>query len=372
MPIDASIYQALRPVQVPSALESRSRALQVTGQTMQNMASAKQLEAADRQEAAAAQKQRISAIGNALEGIAGLSDEQRATAYPQVRQELIKQGLIKPQDAPEQYDPGLYRQTLMGWRNSDEYLSRKEKLAKIAKLEAEAKNGGKNGDPLARQMALADYRDGLARKQKADEQAAELKRNTQVGGWKLADGATPTADDAKKFKSGVAAARSLLNNLNEYQALVDEYGSEMGGEVAQKMDSLARDIQLSAKNEDLYGLGVLTGPDLALLEEIIEAPTGLGANLNPFAGSKAVNKAQQFREMLNTRIGAKAKTYGFEPEEEWTTLAQDSPKEKEGFGPSAHAKDPPKHGTVKRGRDGVEYLFLGGDPAKKENWKRAR
>jgi hypothetical protein len=356
-------YGLLRPMQAPSIMESRKNAATLSSLVTNQERAGKQMAREDEEAKMTAHLRKASMFGNALEGISGLSEEERAAAYPKIKQELVSSGVMGPQDLPDEYDPGLYRQNLMRYRSSKEGIDSRLKNAQIAKLEADAKRGP-GADPLSRQLAVMDARDQMQQKQKQ----REIEQYSQVGGWRLAEGATPTMDDAKKFKSGASAARTLLENLNEYQGLVDKYGSEVGGKVAQRMDSLARDIQLSAKNEDLYGLGVLTGPDLALLEEIIQAPTGIGAKLDPFSGGRAANKAQQFREMLNTRIGAKAKTYGFEPQEEWQRLAQGGPRQKNnGFGPGAMAAETPKQGAVEEG-----YVFMGGDPADPKSWKRAK
>jgi hypothetical protein len=351
MAIDTSIYNNLRTFQMPSLADSADRAGRLQTMAMQQDQLKKQGASEDRVEKLAQYHQTVSVLGGAVNDLAGLPEPERARVWPGVRSQLVASGTIRPEDAPEHYDPGYFRTTaaaiLPAYKRSKEFMERETQQATVAKLNADAKKSP--DDPLKRQMALADYKDSLSRQRSAEERDAarakrdeEVKRYSQVGGWKLAEGATPTEDDAKKFKAGASAARTLLNNLNEYQALVDKYGSEVGGEVAQRMDSLARDIQLSAKNEDLYGLGVLAGPDLALLEEIIQAPTGLGAKLDPFTGSRAANKARQFREMLNTRVSAKAKTYGFEPQEEWKRLAEGGQKKRdgEGFGPKAHATEP--------------------------------
>jgi hypothetical protein len=339
MTIDASIYSQLRPVEMPSMLDSAAKAANLSSMALQQKRGMKQMEREDKEAQMAQQQQRLSVLGGAVDALAGMPEPERAKAYGSVRAQVMQSGLFNPQDIPEEYDPGLFRQTassvLPMYRQSKEYIERQKTMAEIANLERKASG---DDDPLARQMAMLDARDQMEQRKKQ----RELQKYSQVGGWKLSEGATPTMDDAKKFKSGVSAARGLLVNLNEYQSLVEKYGSEVGGKVAQRMDSLARDIQLAAKNEDLYGLGVLTGPDLQILEDIISAPTGLGAKLDPMSGSRAANKTQQFREMLNSKINAKAKTFGFEPEAEWSQLAQGRRRGKDGdgFGPSARADEP--------------------------------
>lgn len=101
----------------------------------------------------ASNKMKINRVGNALEGLAGMPEEQRAQSYAQVRADLVKSGAIAPNDAPEQYDPGLFRQTLMGWRGSEEYQNREKKNAEIAKLNADAKT-----DPEMKRLSLDKLR----------------------------------------------------------------------------------------------------------------------------------------------------------------------------------------------------------------------
>lgn len=280
----------------------------------------------------------LPAVGSAMESLAKMPVEARAAAYPQVRAGLIKAGHINPADSPEQYDDNDFNQQFAELQSTKEWQEIKKLQAETAKASADA-NRKPGDDPFTKSVKLMDYKD-QREKAKRDE---EMRRYSQVGGWQLSEGATPTQDDAKKFKAGVSAARTLLENLNEYQTLLANKGSEYGGKAAQRMESLARDIQLSAKNEDLYGLGVLTGPDLELLESLIQSPTGLSDQIGWWQGDRARNKAQQFREMINTRIDSKAKTYGFEPSSEWSTLASGGAKK--GTAPekdpnSAYANEP--------------------------------
>lgn len=320
MPFNTSMYDKLGAAEYYSPLDSERKAMTLKQLGMQNQAAEATL-------SADAKSRKVKALGETLEKIAGLPEDQQESVYNQEQDRLLQAGVIDQKEAMP-FDRGSLASAFKSWRDSREYqdvlkprLENRKTEAEIGALKAKARP---DADPVSRWMSQQDYKEKKA-KQKSEE---EMKRYSNVGGWKLSDGATPTPDDAKKFKNGAAAARSLLGSLNEYQSLVQKYGAEVGGPVAQKMDSLARDIQLSAKNEDLYGLGVLTGPDLALLEEIIQAPTGKIDAINPWAGGKANNKAQQFREMMNMRINSKAKTYGFEPDAEWRQLAAGNPKPK--------------------------------------------
>jgi hypothetical protein len=364
---DTSIYGLIKPVQAPSMMESAKGAATLKSLAMQQDAQAQEMDQAK----VTAHLQKAAAFGDAMEGLAKVPEAQRPQAYSQMYKQMSQAGIITPDQAPPEYDPQFHAATVARYQQTKPYLEknlmRSQAAENFAQAEQAKHKATGSDDPLARQMAMMNARDQLDQQKKQ----REIQQYSQVGGWKLSDGATPTADDAKKFKTGAAAARSLLSNLNEYQGLVDKYGSEVGGKVAQRMDSLVRDIQLSAKNEDLYGLGVLTGPDLALLEEVVgSAPTGVTSKLNPFAGSKASNKAQQFREMVNTRMNSKAKTYGFEPQDEWKALARGgspSPSGGSPLGGSDAVAAPPaiKPGTVEDG-----HVYMGGDPGNPSSWKK--
>jgi hypothetical protein len=262
MAIDASIYQSLRPVQMPSPLESRSRALQVTGQTMQNVAAAKQLQAADRDEAVKAQKHRISVIGSALENIAELSEQERAAAYPKMREGLINQGVIRPQDAPEQYDPGLYRQTLMGWRNSDEYLNRQEKLANIAKLKAEAQT---KANPAKKEFDLLAPENQKQIETLAQKSAGKTSIKNQIDSALEILG-NPDVDEEQKVTAGMGLLK-VLNSAEGADAIGVEEARRIGGLLEYKVlnftepgSFVGRDIdqfvdQVRLKSEEL-GQGI--------------------------------------------------------------------------------------------------------------------
>lgn len=371
MPIDSSIYQNLKPIEMPDLMGTAKKAMNLSQMGLSQKKMQQEMDAAQISE----QLRKASIVGNALETLSGMKPDERRNAYPQLRNKLIQDGILKPEEAPEDYDEGFISQNVVRYQNSKEGIEMAKQRAEVEKLKRE-KTGG---DPLARQMAMLEAREEAA-KRKEDE---KLRRYTNMGGWTLSEGATPTMDDAKKFKSGSAAARTLLSNLNEFQGLIEKHGAEvMPGEVKTRLNSLARDIQLNAKNEDLYGLGVLTGPDLQLLEEIIDAPTGFWENLNPMAGKMSQNKAQQFRDMINTRINSKAKTYGFEPTQEWRELSSNVRGQKKEESPgltrgneayAGEAPQMPEHGTVEKDeKTGVSYIFMGGHPGDRRNWKREK
>ena len=79
-----------------------------------------------------------------------------------------------------------------------------------------------------------------------------------------------------KARGKVADAVRKIDQLNEYVFGPEGVGYEMFSTREAKLaKSRMRDIQLDLKAEDMKNLGVLTGPDLELLEDITSKdPTG--------------------------------------------------------------------------------------------------
>ncbi len=323
MPIDSSIYQNVKQMEMPSPLESQSRAMNLSQMAMNQVKGARDMQSAEQDQAHKEHLRKASVFGEALDSMSKMSPQERAMTYPKVREQMIQTGILKPQDMPPEHDEGYYRNTLNRYYNTPGYLDIQEKKAQIAKLQADASRKGSD-DPLARQMFMAEFREKQAQKRKEDE----IRSYSNVGGWKLSDGATPTKADANVFKEGVSDARTLLQSLDEYQQLLKNKGSEYGGKDAQRMESLARDIQMRAKSPAMYALGVLNGQDFEILKDLMDSPTGFWDQA-PWSGGRARNKAQQFRDMLTNSINAKAKTYGFQPTEEWMGVAAGNPPKKE-------------------------------------------
>jgi hypothetical protein len=93
--------------------------------------------------------------------------------------------------------------------------------------------------------------------------------------------------------------------------MIDKYGafenpySKAGAE----MQSLARQIQLDAKNQDFFALGVLAGPDLDLLESVIPTSSKLSNILMPASSAKA--QIDSFKNNLEKKLTDKAASLGY-------------------------------------------------------------
>lgn len=156
-----------------------------------------------------------------------------------------------------------------------------------------------------------------ARNEARQEKLASKESEMNIPGYTRSPEIKPQGTEVKALRSAVTASKSLFDNIDKMKDLVDKYGSfEAGGVGGAEMKSLARDIQLSAKNEDLYKLGVLTGPDLRLLEDIIANPSSLESL---FTRDKTrQSELDTFKNSIATRLKAASETLGYKPVQKQT------------------------------------------------------
>jgi len=94
-----------------------------------------------------------------------------------------------------------------------------------------------------------------------------------------------TPAQAGKYKAQASGLSSIEFALNEYRDAVNEHGTKLianpnDADVA-KLEAAHNSLMMLLKSPDMFALGVLTGPDLELLEKSVTPPTGwksAGAN----------------------------------------------------------------------------------------------
>lgn len=142
---------------------------------------------------------------------------------------------------------------------------------------------------------------------------------------RFADAPAAQKNDAFRIQS---AANSIEKNLARYEDLVGRTGYVMPGEVADSdaVGAEIRNLQLQLK--ELYNLGVLNGPDLSLMEQVLVDPrvSGLAGTANAgidsvFGGGGSARvkaSVSRMRAMLNDVL----KGRGLEPIEEKSTAVK--------------------------------------------------
>lgn len=174
MPIDTSIYQNLKQAEMPSFSDAQGKAMNLSNLAMQNQSMANKMQTDQKDAQYSEHMRKASVIGNALESISGLSPQERALKYPQVRGQLIQSGMISEQDAPAEYDDGLYSQTLAQYQRTKPALENELLRAQVAKAKFDSK-----GDPLNQELTKSQIAKNYADAKKTKGEAGEGKVPTQ-------------------------------------------------------------------------------------------------------------------------------------------------------------------------------------------------
>ena len=145
----------------------------------------------------------------------------------------------------------------------------------------------------------------------------------------LDDQAYQTADMSDLKPSGVgeqsqlnAAARSfqgLMQGLQDYEQLFAEGGATAWpGQRKDQLSTAHRDLQMQMK--ELYNLGVLNGPDLDLMNQILLDPTSISGNIMDAVGISDMEKRipaniQDVRRMMTNRTRPALQQLGISPDD---------------------------------------------------------
>jgi len=133
-------------------------------------------------------------------------------------------------------------------------------------------------------------------------------RGTIASGSDNAQDLTPLA--VKEVTSATEGVSKILRSTDKLIDMVDKNGLEfLLGEGKAKMETLLSDMALTYKGEAFAGLGVLTGPDLDILLDVMGNPTKLAAT----TADIQLAKLKEFREMLLAGYDKKLDARGFNP-----------------------------------------------------------
>lgn len=265
MPIDTSIYQNLKPVEMPSLLDSQQKAASLGSMAMQQQHMAKQMQTEDRDQAFKAHLQKASVFGNTLESLAGMAPQERATMYPKARMELVQSGIIKPEDAPEDYDDGFYRQSLMKYRQSAEGIEKQLKMAQIGKLNAESREAIAKRNPAKETFDHLPPENQEQIKDLAKKNASKTSIKNQI------DSALTILDDPEISETQkVTIGQQLLKTLNS-----SEGADAVGAEESKRLGSL-----LENKFFNIRQAGSMFGRDVGDFVNQVKLTSGsLGQSL---------------------------------------------------------------------------------------------
>lgn len=335
MPIDASIYQNIRPVEAPSFLDAMSKASNLRSIGMQQQLQQQQLQAGQM----TAHLQKAQAFGEGLRGLATLNPADRAAQWPKFRQEMIQSGITSAEQVPEQYDEqGYFQPTLMRANQTAPAIDARLKQSHTLLMDAEAKkNLAEAGQKTTGKPLAAEQADKMAGHESAMGLIGDLRQ----------------AMDANKESMGPIMGR--IASANPY----DTRGQALQALVKKAAQAIGKSLEG----------GKLTDQDYVKYTRMLPNQSD-----NP---DVATAKLDQLERLVNTQknaeIGAYQKsgydTSRFQPAElKELGITQPAPSKGRGMMASAQAAAP----AVKQGTEEGGYVYMGGDPGDQKNWKKAR
>jgi hypothetical protein len=357
MPIDTSIYQNLRPVQMPSTLDSQAKAMNLSNHALQQAHTMKQMSREDEAQQMADRLRKASEYGQALDSLAGLPEPERAKAWGAVRGELVKNGAIAPDTAPEQYDPGFFRTNLSRYYATKDGIESRLKQAQTKKLEAEATMAGTKDylqSDLTRSQIAKNYAD--AKKEGGPKQLPADKVLSVSEGQRLPtmleDIRSTISSNADSF-GPIAGRIGAANPYNERTKTIDaqmrasaqSFGRFMEGGVLRKEDE--------AKYRQMF-------PNLSDTPEVAANKLTIVDRLLRQKQSADVEALRS--SGYDTAACSKAGTAPSAPE-----VLKGAKSGKDGVAYAAEPPPAPKQGEVQDG-----YVFMGGNPNDQKSWKKAR
>ena len=129
------------------------------------------------------------------------------------------------------------------------------------------------------------------------------------------EGFTPTTQDAEKIKVARDARDGIAAGMARLDDLYKTNGTELVGDNATEMEGIVTGMQLNLK--ELQNLGVLNGPDLALLQRQIPDPSSLAENAKGFTGQdRYVAKRDTFVNALEDKFESGLRARGFQRTDE--------------------------------------------------------
>lgn len=419
MPVDASIYQGVNtaPMTMPSVADAaknamtlsqlamQNRQMQLQNQTNQtvnqsyqkntdpngklnqqaflsdvgkvNPSAAMQYQqqfstmgkadAENQKDQADAYQKKFSLISTKLDYLAGMSQDKRAAAYPQVMDQLQQQGVIKPGDAPAQYDDGWFRQTLATGQKMKDSLDNQKTSADISKTYSDIGQA-----PAKLNSELYGSRSPNAELTSQYDKQAQPVRNSQMAMQQMLDNyknPSPQGDkslilNAFRIKFPNAPDVNSLEELTKAQSVPDSWKATATHALEGGLDQATRD--------NLMRDGVSTfRANVDSLKGIQQRYQGRAQQQNvndpTITSEPAIDKTFDTAMNLQKQIGPyvpPADRGGFMAgvNKFASKLIGIGGAQSASAAPSASA---PKHGTVDSG-----YVFLGGDPSDKSNWKK--
>lgn len=182
-----------------------------------------------------------------------------------------------------------------------------------------------------RQQAQAQFGTRLSEERK-EKAAAETRRieGMEIPGWKRKEGVRLDDAEVRRLRDASTEAVALNSSIDSLAKAIERNGIELNPRHPAYGDMQARlaDLQLTMKGPALYQLGVLAGPDMAILNTLTGDPTSLRGAFKGTADALARLKVA--KERAQAKLDAKM-SGGYERQKKSRTRTITNSKTGESF-----------------------------------------
>jgi hypothetical protein len=151
------------------------------------------------------------------------------------------------------------------------------------------------------------------KKQEIAKADAEKAADVEIPGYSRDSKIGVKPDEAQKLRDAAGEASSIKRDVAKLESLISQHGLEFDprSPVKAEMEGYLKDLQLKMKGRAVYELGVLSGPDMQILESVTGDPTV--ANLKNILGGPdvALSRLRGVRERTAAGLAEKMAARGY-------------------------------------------------------------
>ena len=304
---NAETPEALAPALMRGGFGQQAFAAQ--DQANQNAAREKQLE-----DVKAAHRKYVGQLFSGVD-----SQEKWAAAREMLTSEQDPMLAIYASKLPEQFDAAVANRLGSLAGSTTRPLTPEELDARAARAEYErAKAASLGRGPSIADTDRAENLRLRNEKLRKDLGGGPNKLNT-IEGYEQDPEFQVKPEVAEKLRTAQAQTRQMTKNVDELMSLYREYGNKVLPSAARaRMEAIARHLQLKAKGETMFQLGVIAGPDMDLLNSVIPVPTKKAATIADFFSgggetSETMERLRVMREQLGDNLHTALTSRGYRP-----------------------------------------------------------
>lgn len=236
----------------------------------------------------------LSGVGGALAGLGGRSVQAMS-------QDMVHRGDVLR---------SMMARRRVGIAKTPEELEAISARAEYERAKAAGLGRAPTADPLKKKLLELKVKKG-ERELAQGEGGANPK--FFLDGYDLSPEAQPSPPEMTSIRKAWAATKTIDETTRELEKMFRQYGnSPLPGHAKARMGQLATDLKLAAKGPEMYALGVIAGPDEALLDKVIPDPTTANATVLDFVGDdQSLAKLIGFRQQAARRFQNSANSLGF-------------------------------------------------------------